>query len=93
MFSKAIYTLTRYSERDMDSSATQITHFLRNLCEMPDYCLSNLQISPTILPNRLLDSDLREYSCNEFLTFALLLNVSIILFLVHFFNEKPGDKA
>ena len=66
--------------------------FLRS-SEFTGYDLSNSQISPTIFPKRLADKDFVEYSCIESLAFELQLNISIRCFLVHFLNEKPGDKT
>jgi len=57
------------------------------------YDFSISQMSRMIFSNRLLDNDFIEYSCVESLAFLLLLNASIIRFLVHFLNEKPGDKT
>ena len=83
-------------ERGIEGCALSVTYKGRKLFASPRmncYDLSNSQMSRMIFSNRLLDSDFLEYSCNESFAFALLLNDSTILFLVHFFNEKPGDKT
>ena len=50
-------------------------------------------MSRMILSSLLPDKDFMEYSCIDSMAFELLLNASIILFLVHLLNEKPGDKT